>query len=425
MFDIDFLKKLNILFVEDEPTSRDLLINILADLFNNFIVAQNGQEGLEKFQEFSKDGTIDIIISDIDMPILDGLSMIEKIREINQDIPVIFTTGKDDSQSILKAVSLGINHYITKPVNTKDLLTKISLTCEKKYYETMFKEKKKELEIYLKTIEHVVSIYKMDKHGHIFYANESFLEISKYSIEEIMSKNFEDLIHPDIPKKYIEETWDDLRNNRVCEKNTKFIDKEGETFYLQATIFKLQYEQKDEFITIGFLTTKENLEKREFHKKVLKSVQEFNKKEVLYKKTIVELNEQLKTIEKALPQLQKELEEERSRSQSKERQINHYEMQMMNLDNKQQVFLQNKVKELEECQKVNQVLKQERMLIVNRNKDLEVEIASIRKEMALLIEANEQKNKRIFELEDVVKNYDFLEREQKFDEKFGIEENNH
>lgn len=422
MIDIDFLKKLNILFVEDEPSSRELFIGILGDLFNNFIVAQNGQDGFQKFQEFIKENSIDIIISDIDMPILDGLSMVEKIRETNQDIPVIFTTGKDDSQSILKAVNLGINHYITKPVNTKDLLTKISLTCEKKYYETMFKEKKKELDIYLQTIEHVVSIYKMDKNGDIFYANESFLEISKYSIEEIMSKNFTDLIHPDIPKKYIEETWDDLKNNRICEKNTKFIDKDGETFYLQATIFKLQYEQKDEFITIGFLTTKENLEKREFHKKVIKSIQEFHKKESVYKKTILDLNEQLKNIERLVPALQKELEEEKIRSQNKERQINHYEMQMMNMDNKQQVFLQNKVKELEETQKLNNSLKQEKVVFLNKIKELEDEVFATKKEMLLLTELNEQKNKRISDLEDVVKNYDFLEREKKFDEKFGIEE---
>ena len=132
----------------------------------------------------------------------------------------------------------------------------------------------------------------MNEEGQITFANKSLLEMSSYSLEEIKELNFNDLIHPHISKDEINKTWEFLREGKIWSGNTKLITKNKEAFYLKNTVFKVNINSIDEYITIGFSTTKENNEKREFHKKVLMNVQEFNKKEYAYKKEIAELTDQ-------------------------------------------------------------------------------------------------------------------------------------
>ena len=227
-----------------------------------------------------------------------------------------------------------------------------------------------------------------------------------YTEEEIKKLKFENLIHPDIPKKYLEEAWNELKAGNIWQGNTKFISKSNELFYLQTTIFKIDTYEKEEYITIAFLTTKDNQEKREFHKKVIKSIQEFNKKESNYKKLIIELNNKVIEYEKFLPRLQQELEEEKIKTLSKQRQLNHYEMQMHNVDEKYHGVMNNKSKEVDEYVRNINSLKQEKATFAQRTKEALEEVEATKKELKLLMETNEFKNRRINELEDVIKTLD-------------------
>lgn len=404
MFNMEFLKKLNILFVEDEQLAREKLAKLLNKLFNNVTLAQNGLEGYDAFLKAKKNNKqIDLILSDINMPIMNGLEMIEKIREFDKDVPVIYTTARSESENLLRAINSNVSHYVIKPIDTQDLITRIASVCEKKYIQSLLELKQKEFQIYLDAIDHVVLIYKMDRDGNILFANKSFLETSDYTLEEIKTLNFENLIHPNIPKKFLEETWNLLKEGKVWDGNTKFISKNNETFYLKTTIFKIDNYTSEEFITIGFLTTKDNLEKREFHKKVIKNIQDFHKKETDYKKLIIELNNKNIELEKYLPKLQEEINDEKARNITKQRQIDHYEKQMINVDEKYHNVLNNKSKEIEEYSKSIHSLRQEKANLIEKNKEIKEEMESIKREMKLLIETNEKKNKRIEELKDVIK----------------------
>lgn len=403
MFNMDFLKKLNILYVEDEQVAREKLSKFLNKFFNKVTLAQNGLEGYDAFIKAKRDNqTIDLILSDINMPIMNGLEMIEKIRELDKEVPVIYTTARTESENLLKAIELNVSHYVIKPIDTQDLIDKLTLTSENKYVKLLLKEKQEELQTYLDAIDHVVLTYKMDEEGNILIANKSFLETSNYGIEEVQKLNFENLIHPDIPKIFIENTWNELKQGNTWSGNTKFISKNNETFYLQTTIFKIAHYQKDEYITIGFLTTKDNLEKREFQKKVIKNIQEFNKKEVNYKKLIIQLNHKANALEKHLPRLQKDLQEEKEKSINKQRQLTHYEIQMQNIDKKYYSFMSMKSKKMDEYINSNNSLKQEKITLLTKNKEASEEVQATKKELKLLMETNEYKNKRITELEDVI-----------------------
>jgi CheY-like chemotaxis protein len=126
--DTEYLKTLNLLYVEDEDTVRDLTANILKNFLNSIVVAKDGQEGLELFQnnDINSNNSFDVIITDINMPRLDGLSMIEEIRKSNRDIPIIITTAHDDPSFLSKSEKLNVQGYVSKPLNMSELIKNIA-----------------------------------------------------------------------------------------------------------------------------------------------------------------------------------------------------------------------------------------------------------------------------------------------------------
>lgn len=405
MFTPDFLKNQRVLFIEDEELAREKLAKLLSKLFKEVILASNGLEGLEKYEKSKITGEkIDLIISDINMPMMSGLEMLEKIREFDFNLPIIFTTARGEAENLLKAIELNVSNYIMKPIDTTILVKKISEVCEKSFFETQLQDKQNELQKYLDAVDSVALIYKMDKNGNISFANKSLLEASKYTLEEIRNLNFNDLIHPDVPKQSIDDTWEILKKGQIWTGNTKFISKDKESFYLKNTVFKLEStHNEDEYITIGFSTTQENLEKREFQKKVIKTFQEFNKKEYAYKKAVLELNDRVKQLESYLPRLQEELDEQKEKTQSRQRQLDHYEMQMHNVDEKYYGTMTVKAKEAEEYARTLAMIKQEKNVLAQKNREANEEIAATKKELALLMKTNAEKVKKINDLTDVIK----------------------
>ncbi|NFP35098.1 response regulator transcription factor [Clostridium botulinum] len=112
--------KKSILIVEDELKIRFLIREyLLKDGFNIF-EASDGEEGL--FQ-FSKE-KIDLIILDIMMPKMNGLEMLEKLREVS-NVPVIFLTAKGEEEDKLEGYQFGADDYMTKPFSPKVLVAKV------------------------------------------------------------------------------------------------------------------------------------------------------------------------------------------------------------------------------------------------------------------------------------------------------------
>lgn len=113
------LKNITILYVEDDQTVRLQTEKILDKLFKKVYVAIDGQNGLDTYSENMDD--IDIVISDINMPNLNGLDMIKEINNLNKSIPTIVTTAHTDSTNLMRAIDINVDKYISKPVQIKEL----------------------------------------------------------------------------------------------------------------------------------------------------------------------------------------------------------------------------------------------------------------------------------------------------------------
>ena len=97
----EFAKTLKVLYVEDNEQARESTVSLLSNIFSNIEVGVDGKDGLEKFKEQK----FDLVITDINMPIMNGLEMIEEIKKIDKDIPVIIISAHSENNYLLKAIS--------------------------------------------------------------------------------------------------------------------------------------------------------------------------------------------------------------------------------------------------------------------------------------------------------------------------------
>ncbi len=115
----EVLKKLNILYVEDEKDVREFTSNTINNIVNKMIIASNGKEGLEKF---AQNPDINLILTDINLPKMDGLEMCEIIRKDNSDIPIIITSAHSDPSFLKKAIDIKVSAYAMKPIDLYSLI---------------------------------------------------------------------------------------------------------------------------------------------------------------------------------------------------------------------------------------------------------------------------------------------------------------
>ncbi|GHC55235.1 chemotaxis protein CheY [Alcaligenes faecalis] len=123
-------KNIKILVVDDFPTMRRIIKNLLKDLgYENVDEAEDGQMGLEKL----RNGNFEFVVSDWNMPNLDGLEMLKQIRaDANlSSLPVLMVTAEAKKENIIAAAQAGANGYVVKPFTAATLEEKLNKIFEK------------------------------------------------------------------------------------------------------------------------------------------------------------------------------------------------------------------------------------------------------------------------------------------------------
>ncbi len=116
------LKNFTILYVEDEPTTQELIGEILKDSCKEVFIANNGEEGLALYKEKNPD----IVLSDIAMPHMNGLEMSEAIKAIDNEQPIALFTAFSQSSYLKKAAEIGIATYILKPLDEEQFFNSLN-----------------------------------------------------------------------------------------------------------------------------------------------------------------------------------------------------------------------------------------------------------------------------------------------------------
>ncbi|MEO5358225.1 MAG: response regulator [Nitrospirae bacterium YQR-1] len=120
-YDRKVLKLISVLYVEDQMDTREELQDILSMDIGVLYVAGDGSEGLDLFEKHRPD----IVVTDIQMPKMDGLTMAQAIKDIDYNVPVIILTAFNEPRYLIQAIDIGIDSYTTKPTNPDKLLEAI------------------------------------------------------------------------------------------------------------------------------------------------------------------------------------------------------------------------------------------------------------------------------------------------------------
>jgi YesN/AraC family two-component response regulator len=125
---VKFTKTLKLLVVEDNQDSREQFVNMLSSLFDEIVSAVDGVDGLTKFKE----GSFDLVISDVNMPKMNGLEMITKIREIDKEVIVMVVSAHNEGNFTSEAQNVHVNNYLFKPINLSQFIEALTQMMQDK-----------------------------------------------------------------------------------------------------------------------------------------------------------------------------------------------------------------------------------------------------------------------------------------------------
>ena len=186
-------KDLQLLFVEDYAELRENTIEILDNYFACCEGAEDGLVGLERYQAYhDRHGRyFDLVITDIKMPEMDGIALVKAIYEINDKQPIIVLSAHNESEYLLTLINIGIEQFITKPIDQDDMFMVLHKVCRKinlRGQDIMITAR-------LKLGDETY----FDKEAALFYHKEAVVKLTRNELffMKLLSENFEKICSTD------------------------------------------------------------------------------------------------------------------------------------------------------------------------------------------------------------------------------------
>lgn len=308
--DKNVLKELSVLYVEDDSLIRNELSVLLSKFFKNVITASNGLEGLETYTK--NKSSIDMIISDINMPELSGIDMVKGIRTIDENVPVVFTTAYSDKEFLVEAIKLKADDYVIKPIDVRNLINVLNKLGTALNNELLLEQKRKELTNYKQAIDSNNIVIKTDENFNITSLNELFSETTSFKKDFLIGKNFYSLKHDDVSITLFDEIKATIDSSTSWKGKVKYITNDDTGFFIADTYAMSTYDEGGLITGVMFILndiTKEISQKRNTQKAMMKDKGEIFSKS---KETSVESKILINELTKHNSDIQKNLKEMKS-----------------------------------------------------------------------------------------------------------------
>ncbi len=227
--------KPTILYVEDDEATREIVKLLVTKKIPDatLIVAENGQGGLVEFRKHLPD----VVVTDVRMPIMDGIHMAKEIRELNKETRIIVITAVSDVNRILEAIDIGINHYVLKPIDHIKLISTIKSCMTSIEQERQIRE---QLEFFRKLSRAAdqgpVANIVTDTEGTIEFVNPGFTRLTGYSFVEAVGKNVRMLKSGETPHGEYQRLWETIKSGEEWWGELCNRKKNGELFWVSASI---------------------------------------------------------------------------------------------------------------------------------------------------------------------------------------------
>ncbi len=120
---------MKILLVDDSRTMRNIWRKVVTT-YSGAVVEEAG-DGVEGLKVIAEKGRFDLMLVDWNMPNMDGITMVQKVRETDKTTPIIMVTTEAEKPRIIEAIKAGVNNYVVKPFTPETLKGKIDETLKK------------------------------------------------------------------------------------------------------------------------------------------------------------------------------------------------------------------------------------------------------------------------------------------------------
>jgi PAS domain S-box-containing protein len=223
------LKKLDLLFVDDNKNIQELANELFSQLFKSIKIASNGNEAKELLNKYK----FDIVITDINMPNGDGFELAQYIKQNHPEIIVIFLSAFFDTDTLIKAIDLDIDGFLVKPFdldrffNTMKNILSYKLELQKQIHL---------LQQYKRIVDESLIVSKTDINGNITYINDAFEKISGFKKEELIGQPHSIVRHPDVKSEVFEDLWNTILNKKTWRGLIKNRKKNGEAYYVESIV---------------------------------------------------------------------------------------------------------------------------------------------------------------------------------------------
>lgn len=175
----NILGSLSLLYVEDDSFVQEQLAQFLRRRVGCLLTANNGAEGLELYCKHHPD----IVITDILMPVMDGLIMAQEIKNLDRDVPIIMTTAFEQSHYLMRSIEVGVDKYILKPIDTSLLIDALN-ACALRLKE------REDIRLASKVFENSLeAILITDAKNRICSVNPAFVQMTGYLPHEVLGQN--------------------------------------------------------------------------------------------------------------------------------------------------------------------------------------------------------------------------------------------
>jgi PAS domain S-box-containing protein len=243
------LDDITCLYVDHDDASRDQIVPILRAAFKALYVASDGTEGLELYKMHLPD----IVLSEIDMPGMDGLSMSEAIKALRPAQPIVIFSACNRCEYLMHLVNSGVDQYIVKPLEDTGLfLTLLDEVMRRSVEQKEMHNRKKILEEYKHIVDATNIVSKTNPKGIITYVNQKFAEISGYEPEELLGKSHNIIRDPENPDSMYKRMWDTIKAKKEWHGVVTNRRKDGSKYTVKASIFPILDENNEiiEYIAI-------------------------------------------------------------------------------------------------------------------------------------------------------------------------------
>lgn len=125
---ISTTKMLDILYIEDNKGTNQQSVKLFKNFFKEITSVYNAEDGLKKYDEYFEKNRryYDFIISDLELPSMDGIMLCKKILQLNKAQKIIIISAYDDTINLQKVLDLGIVHYLRKPITYDNFIKELS-----------------------------------------------------------------------------------------------------------------------------------------------------------------------------------------------------------------------------------------------------------------------------------------------------------